>query len=242
MIWDTVERERRRGAHHRRRRLRASAARHARRASRPLGSHRVARDHLVGRDVFSPEVKRGLLGHLPAVTMRRLARHVGRARAARPRARADDDDDRAGAVRGERPHPRGRRGRPGATSSPGATRSGWSRSAARIPLGYFKDPEKTAHDLPGVRRRALLGPGRLRDRRRRRDRCGSSGAARRASTPVGRRCTRRRSRPSCARTPSVFDCVVVGVPRRALRRAGGRAGAGDRRRQPRGGRAGRVVP
>ena len=37
-----------------------------------------------------------------------------------------------------------------------------------IPLGYYKDPEKTAATFRTVARRALLDPRRLRDRRRRR--------------------------------------------------------------------------
>ena len=61
----------------------------------------------------------------------------------RSAAKAADDRDRAGPLRGERPgagaHRRRPRGRPRA-----ATRSGMVGVGGRIPLGYYKDPEKTA--------------------------------------------------------------------------------------------------
>ena len=69
-----------------------------------------------------------------------------------------------------------------------------------IPLGYYKDPEKTARDVPG-RRTASAGPSPATtpaSRRTARSRC--SDAARCRSTPAARRCTRKRSSPRSRRT------------------------------------------
>ena len=124
---------------------------------------------------------------------------------------------------------------------PGSDEVGLVAIGGRIPLGYYKDPEKTAatfrvfdgvrYSIPGdyatvdadgtVR---LLGRGSA---------CINTG---------GEKVYPEEVEAELRAHPGVFDCVVVGVPRRALRRAGRRAGAGDRRRRPRRGRAGRVVP
>ena len=84
LIWDTVARERVADAHHRRRRVRASAARRARRAPRSLGPHVAARDHVVGR-ALQPRGEARAARPPARAHHRRLARRVGgpRARAAR---------------------------------------------------------------------------------------------------------------------------------------------------------------
>ena len=88
-------------------------------------------------------MKRGLLAHLPALTHRRLARRVGRARtratrrgpttttiaparfSVNDRIRVVDEDTGRDVV-------------------PGSDEIGLVAMGGRIPLGYFKDPEKTA--------------------------------------------------------------------------------------------------
>ena len=80
------------------------------------------------------------------------------------------------------------------------------------PVGYYKDPEKTAAHLPRDRRRALLGARATSPRSRPTARSRCSAAARCASTPAARRSSPRRSRRSSRRIPSVRDAVAVGVP------------------------------
>ena len=82
----------------------------------------------------------------------------------------------------------------------------------RLPLGYYKDAEKTAATFRVDRRRALLDPRRLGARRGRRHASRCSAAARCASTPAARRSSPRRSRRSLKLHPAVDDCIVVGVP------------------------------
>ena len=52
---------------------------------------------------------------------------------------------------------------------PGSGELGMLSLGGHLPAGYYKDPDKSAHTFRIVRRRALLGPGRLGDRRDRRD-------------------------------------------------------------------------
>ena len=129
----------------------------------------------------------------------------------RSAAKAGDEKIAAGPLRGERPGARSSP-RTAARSRRGTDEVGMVAVGGRIPLGYYKDPEKTAQTFRTRRRRALLDPRRLRDRRRRRHdppartRLGHREHRRREGVP-GRGRARR-----CARTRRSFDCVVVGVP------------------------------
>ena len=169
---------------------------------------------------------------------RRLARRVGGAMGPRQSARAGDARISPGPVRGERPHPGGRRG-DGARRRARHRRGRYARrrrpDPARLLQGSREDARPpSARSTASATRSPATTP-----RSTPTAPSGCSGAARRASTRAARRSTPRRSRPSCASTRGVFDCVVRGRPRRALRRARGRAGAGHRRRRPRRGRDGR---
>ena len=86
------------------------------------------------------------------------------------------------------------------------------------PLGYYKDPEKSARDVPRDRRRALLGARRLRPRSRRTARSRCSAAARTASTPAGRRSTPRRSRWRSRPTPPCTTSSWSASPTRSTAR------------------------
>ena len=108
--------------------------------------------------------------------------------------------------------------------APPASSAG-SPAAGRIPLGYYKDPEKTAATFPVVDGVRWSVPGDHAGHRRRRHRSRCSAAARCRSTPAARRCTPRRSRPALKGHADVFDAVVVGRARRAVGRAGRRGRA-----------------
>ena len=101
---------------------------------------------------WSPEAKRGLLAHLPHVT---LLDSLGASEGLMTRtATRGGRRDRAGALHGERP------GRASSTDDGDVgrarrrTRSGMVGVGGPIPLGYYKDPEKTAatfRTVDGVR-------------------------------------------------------------------------------------------
>ena len=79
--------------------------------------------------------------------------------------------------------------------APGSGIVGRLATRGRVPLGYYKDPERSAAH---VRARSTAPAGRCPATWRRSTPtapCISSGAARCASTPAARRCTPRRSRP-----------------------------------------------
>ena len=138
---------------------------------------------------------------------------VGLGRPAAPR------DDREVPARPERPGDH--RGRPRRRAGLGRGRDG-AASAAGVPVGYYKDAEKTRAHVPRHRRRALLDPRRLRHRRGRRHASGCSAAARCASTPAARRSSPRRSRRRSRRHPD-------GARRGGRRRARREVGRGDHR-------------
>jgi acyl-CoA synthetase (AMP-forming)/AMP-acid ligase II len=159
--------------------------------------------------LFSPAVKRGLLGHLPALT---IVDSLGASEGLGPRnaARADDEtiaparfsvNDRIRVVDEDT----------GRDVVPGSAEIGLVAMGGRIPLGYFKDPEKSAttfrvfdgvrYSVPGdyatvdadgtVR---LLGRGSA---------CINTG---------GEKVYPEEVEAELHRHPGVFDCVVVGVP------------------------------
>jgi acyl-CoA synthetase (AMP-forming)/AMP-acid ligase II len=159
--------------------------------------------------LFSPDVKRGLLDRLPGVT---IVDALGASEGLGPRqaARADDStisaarfsvDDRIRVVDDET----------GRDVVPGSGDIGLLAMGGRIPVGYFKDPEKTAatfrtldgarYSIPGdyatveldgtVR---LLGRGSA---------CINTG---------GEKVYPEEVETALREHPSVFDCVVLGVP------------------------------
>jgi acyl-CoA synthetase (AMP-forming)/AMP-acid ligase II len=159
--------------------------------------------------LFSPAVKRGLLGHLPALT---IVDSLGASEGLGPRnaARADDEtiaparfsvNDRIRVVDEDT----------GRDVVPGSDGVGLVAMGGRIPLGYFKDPERSAttfrvfdgvrYSVPGdyatvdangtVR---LLGRGSA---------CINTG---------GEKVYPEEVEAELHRHPGVFDCVVVGVP------------------------------
>ena len=159
--------------------------------------------------LFSADVKRGLLDHLDRVT---IVDSLGASEGLGPRhsARADDRaissaqfsvDDRIRVVDEES----------GRDVTPGSDEIGLLAMGGRIPLGYFNDPEKSAatfRTLDGVRYSIpgdyamveldgtvrLLGRGSA---------CINTGGEKVYPEEV----------EAALRThPSVFDCVVVGVP------------------------------
>jgi acyl-CoA synthetase (AMP-forming)/AMP-acid ligase II len=159
--------------------------------------------------LFSPAVKRGLLAHLPAVT---IVDSLGASEGLGPRnsARADDTtiaparfsvNDRIRVVNEET----------GRDVAPGTDEVGLVAMGGRIPLGYFKDPEKSAatfrvfdgvrYSIPGDYATVdadgtvkLLGRGSA---------CINTG---------GEKVYPEEVEAELRKHPSVFDCVVVGVP------------------------------
>ena len=128
------------------------------RALRLLGS---------GGSILSGEVKDGLMAALPVGRRdRRRHRLVGVARAG---GRGHDARRRAigvAHVRGQGRDDRGRRGNDAARSRPGVV--GRLATRGRVPLGYHKDPERSAAHVRGDRRRAVVAARRHGHHRRRR--------------------------------------------------------------------------
>ena len=95
---------------------------------------------------------------------------------------------------------------------PGSGRSGVLALGGRIPVGYYKDEDKSAATFRDHRRHPLLGARRLRRSRTPTAPSTCSGGARCASTPAARRSTPKRSRRSSRPSTGVVDAVVVGIP------------------------------
>ena len=164
-LWRLIERGTGQLPRDRGRRVRAPAARRARHARGPRPRPLVPARRLVGR-------------RDPVALAEACARRTPARRARRRRLRRVGDG-RAGAVgrrrgrRRRRPPPRFRVGDDtqvlGDDLRPvGVGVVGRLARRGHIPLGYYKDPEKTADDVPGRRRRALGGSRRPRGRRDRR--------------------------------------------------------------------------
>ena len=113
---------------------------------------------------------------------------------------------------------------------PGSGVEGLFARTGNIPLGYWKDPEKTAATFrTDARRRALGRARRLGDDRRRGPRSCCSAAVRAASTPAARRSSPRRSRPRSGPIPTCSTRSSSACPT-TLRAEGRRARAAARRR------------
>ena len=157
----------------------------------------------------SPETKAGLLRHVQQVTLstrsarRRHGEPPGRHRRRRR--------DQAGLFRGQRPGqgvPRGlRRG----GDPPGSDEIGLLAVGGRMPVGYWRDPDKTAQTFRVIdgRRYALAGDYAQVD---------ADGTIRllgRGSACIntgGEKVYPEEVELALRKHPSVFDCVAVGVP------------------------------
>jgi 3-oxocholest-4-en-26-oate---CoA ligase len=156
---------------------------------------------------WSPETKRGLLAHLPGVT---LIDSLGASEGimTRTETRADDDieparfkaSDRLVVVTDE-----------GSVAEPGDGRIGMLGVGGAIPLGYYKDPEKTATTFRSVHGRRYSIPGDYAT-------VESDGTIRllgRGSACInsgGEKIYPEEVELALRSHADVFDCVVVGVP------------------------------
>jgi len=156
---------------------------------------------------WSPETKRGLLAHLPGVT---LIDSLGASEGimTRTETRADDDiaparfraSDRLVVVADD-----------GTVAEPGDGRVGLLGVGGAIPLGYFKDPDKTAATFRTVGGRRYSIPGDYAT-------VESDGTIRllgRGSACIntgGEKVYPEEVELTLRAHPGVFDCVVVGVP------------------------------
>ena len=208
-VWDTVEREGVQHLDHRGRRIRqAAAAGPRRRADRwDLSSLRLM---VSSGAMFSADVKQGLIAHLPALAIAdvlgstegghgHVHHHEGHAEERDRQVLAEPDHEGL-----HRRRPRG--------ASPARARSAWWPTAGSSPIGYYKDPEKSARDVPrGERRPLLASPATWRRSPPTARSCCSAGV-RTASTPAARRSSPKRSRRPSKLHPAVEDALVFGVP------------------------------
>ncbi len=159
--------------------------------------------------IFSPEVKRGLLAHLPALT---IVDSLGASEGLGPRNSARAADENIAPARfAVNDRIRVVDDRTGRDVVPGSDEVGLVAMGGRIPVGYFKDPEKTAttfrvfdgvrYSVPGDYATVdadgtvkLLGRGSA---------CINTG---------GEKVYPEEVEAELRKHPDVFDCVVVGVP------------------------------
>ena len=173
--------------------------------------------------------------HLPGVM---LIDSLGASEGIMTRTETRDGDDIAPArfKASERVVVRDRRRR--RSCSPATGDVGMLGVGGAIPLGYYKDPEKTRGHVPHRRRPALLDPRRLRDDRRRRHdpparpRLGVHQHRRREGVPRRGRARAARRTPTCS-TASSSASPTTGGARWSSRSSQPRDGHDDRRRRAR---------
>jgi fatty-acyl-CoA synthase len=158
---------------------------------------------------WSPETKAGLLRHVPkAVLLDSLGASEGMA--SRQAATADDPEIKPGRF-AVNDRVKVFREDTGEEVSPGSDEIGLLAVGGRIPLGYWRDPEKTAQTFRviGGRRYALAGDY---------AQVGADGTIRllgRGSACIntgGEKVYPEEVELVLRKHPSVFDCVIVGVP------------------------------
>ena len=175
---------------------------------------------------WSPEVKRALLDHLPRVTM---LDSLGASEGLMSRAAAKAGDAEIAAARfavNDRVKVVTEDGREVAR---GTEEVGMVAVGGRIPLGYYKDPEKTARDLPqGRTASATRSPVTTRPSTRTAPiRLLGRGSA--TVNTGGEKVYPEEIEITLRKNKGVFDCVVVGVPDARLRRDGRCPRPGHRR-------------
>ena len=157
---------------------------------------------------WSPEVKRGLLAHLPDVT---LLDSLGASEGLMSRAAARAGDAEIKPARfavSERVKVLTEDGRPVA---PGSDEVGMVAVGGRIPLGYYKDPQKSAQTFRVVDGTRYSVPGDYATV----DADGTIRLLGRGSATVntgGEKVYPEEVELTLRQHPAVFDCVVVGVP------------------------------
>jgi fatty-acyl-CoA synthase len=157
---------------------------------------------------WSPEVKRGLLTHLPTVT---LLDSLGASEGlmSRSAARADDVEIKpARFAVSDRVKVFDETGRP---VTPGTGEVGMVAVGGRIPLGYYKDPEKTAQTFRVVEGVRYSIPGDYATV----DDDGTIQLLGRGSATVntgGEKVYPEEVELTLRKNKGVFDCVVVGIP------------------------------
>ena len=174
---------------------------------------------------WSPEVKRGLLDHLPDVTLLdSLGASEGLMSRSAARA-ADADIPPARFAVNERVRVLTDDGR---EVAPGSDEIGMVGVGGRIPLGYYKDPEKTATTFRTVNGVRYSIPGDYATV----DPDGTIRLLGRGSATVntgGEKVYPEEVELVLRAHPAVDDCVVVGRARPPIRRDGGRDGGHPRR-------------
>ncbi len=96
--------------------------------------------------------------------------------------------------------------------APGSGEAGWLARSGPVPLGYYKDAEKTARTFPVIGRRALLGARRPRDRARQ---TGGLRLLGRDSVTInsgGEKIFAEEVEHALKHHPAVYDAVVTGTP------------------------------
>ena len=158
--------------------------------------------------MFSPEVKRGLLAHLPGVT---IIDSLGASEGLGPRSSAGADDDIAPARFAVNARVRVLDEDTGREVVPGSGESGLLAMGGNIPLGYYKDPEKTSATFRTFDGRRYSIPGDYATV----DTDGTVQLLGRGSACIntgGEKVYPDEVEAELRKHPSVLDCVVVGVP------------------------------
>ena len=159
--------------------------------------------------MWSAPVKQGLLEHVDAALIDGIGATEGAMGVAVSR--------RGDRARPDRPVHAGSE-TPSCSATTAASRAGLRRARADrrrrqlIPKGYYKDPEKSARDVPRDRRRALLVPRRLGAASTPTAPSCCSAGVRCASTPPGEKVYPEEVEELMKTHPAVADALVVGIP------------------------------
>jgi acyl-CoA synthetase (AMP-forming)/AMP-acid ligase II len=158
--------------------------------------------------MFTPAVKRGLLRHLPDVT---IIDSLGASEGLGPRSSAAASDDIAPARFSVNDRVRVIDERTGRDVVPGSGESGLLAMGGNIPMGYYKDPQKTAATFRTVDGRRYSIPGDYATV----DADGTVRLLGRGSACIntgGEKVYPDEVEAELRKHPSILDCVVVGVP------------------------------
>ncbi len=159
--------------------------------------------------LFSPDVKRGLLDFVPGLT---IVDSLGASEGLGPRQSARADDTTIASARftvNERVRVVDEQS--GRDVTPGSDEVGLLAMGGRIPVGYFKDPEKTAATFRTIDGRRYSVPGDYATV----EPDGTVKLLGRGSACIntgGEKVYPEEVESELRKHPSIFDCVVVGVP------------------------------